>query len=154
MRFRRASSLVFVAIAGVATGCVATTSDLDHLKQDLQRSISEKTAPIEPLKADTKVKFDSMQNDLNRLSSNVTELQGRVKELNEKAEHLVKERDKIQLFLQSANQRIVSLFKSEENVLKDRMDYIRKIVKEFETEEFNKEDALPKGGVNPAPPRK
>ena len=154
MRYRWSSSLAFAAVVCLATGCVATTGDLDLLKQELQRTIAEKTAPIEPLKADTKSKFDSVDSDMNKIASSLAELQGRVKELNEKSELLVRERDKIQLFVQSANRRIVSLFKSEESVLKDRMDFLRSIVKEFEADELKKEDAPPKGGVPPTSPRK
>jgi chromosome segregation ATPase len=146
--------VAFAAVAGLAAGCVATTGDLDSLKHDLQRSLAEKTAPIGSLKADTTSKFGSLQNEMNKLSSSLAELQGRVKDLTDRTENLANERDKIQTFLHSANRRIASLFKSEETVLRDRMEFIRSIVKEFEAEELTKENASPKGDATPAPPRK
>lgn len=48
--------LIALWLVPALSGC-ATSSDLEKLKQELQQSIAEKTAPIEPLKADTKAKL-------------------------------------------------------------------------------------------------
>ena len=132
-------ALLSLSFTAPLTGC-ATNGDLDNLRQELQGSITDKTAPLEPLRADTKAKFDGVQNDLTRLSHTVNDLQVKIKELNDKSETLVKEREKLQAFLQAANRRILLLFKTEESGLKDRMEFIQTVVKEFEAEMSLKKD--------------
>jgi peptidoglycan hydrolase CwlO-like protein len=130
MRLSLYLALIFVSL--LATGCVATTGDLEKLKQELN--------------GDAKTKFDSVHSDTNKVMASVMDLQGRVNELNAKAEQLVRERDKIQAFLESANRRILALFKSEEHVLKNRMEFLRAAVKEFEVEDqIKKADAAVTG---------
>ena len=129
-------------------GC-ATSGDLDALKLELQQSIVDKTAPIEPLKVDTKSRVDDVQNAIAKLSQSLKEqnskltqftqalydIQQKVNEFEAKSENLVKEREKVHAALQLATRRILQLFKAEEAELKDRIRFLQAGMKEFEAEE-------------------
>jgi len=126
--------LVALWLVTSLSGC-ATSGDLDKLKQELQQSIVDKTAPIEPLTADTKTKFNVLKNDIVSLSQEVNGLRNKVGDIGSKSESLVKEREKIHAMLQSAKRRILFLFKTEDAELKDRIQFLEAAMKDFEAEE-------------------
>ena len=130
------STIIVITVWLIATtsGC-ATNGDLENLRQELQHSIIDKTAPIEPLRADTKTRFDSLENDMAKLSQVLNGLQGKLSDIEGKSENLVKEREKVHALLQSAKRRILFLFKTEESELKDRIEFLRAAMKDFGAEE-------------------
>lgn len=116
------------------SGC-ATSGDLDKLKQELQQSIVDKTAPIESHRADTKVKFDALKNDNAKLTQELNWLREKVTFLDAKSNSFIQEREKVHAALQSATRRILFLFKTEENELKDRLRFLQEVIKDYGTEE-------------------
>ena len=116
------------------SGC-ATSGDLEKLKQELQQSIVDKTAPLEPHKADTRIKFDALKTDIAKLSQELNGFRVKVLDIDAKSNSLVQEREKIHAALQSATHRILFLFKTEESELKDRIQFLQEVIKDYGAEE-------------------
>ena len=155
------TSLLLMALwlATSVSGC-ATSGDLATLKREVLESYVDQTESLEAHRADTKIRFDAVQNDINKVSQDLKadynlkidgvrsasaklsqELNGlreNVTDLEAKSNSVVQEREKVHAALQSATRRILFLFKKEESELKERIRFLQEVIKEYGAEEAGK----------------
>jgi chromosome segregation ATPase len=140
------SSLLLVALWLVASlsGCV-TKKDLSALKQELQQDVAQRTAPIEPLRAETNstvaklsLSLKEQGDQLREISRELSGLRDKVRAVEARSENIAAEREKVHAALQSASRRILLLFKTEEEELKDRLRFLQGVIKDYGEEGSSK----------------